>query len=138
MDLIGFPLDFVRQVIEQTMFEEHLKNPKYFGGDGQVYLLPFYEELVKEENVDRYVETLRDLIDQQNRTGLIMLGTVLADENPTITNLAQDFTFRTVGRTRFYCLILLSIIAISVRLQKAKRNTVLVLENTATLQEYSA
>ncbi len=42
MDLIGFPLDFVRQVIEQTMFEEHLKNPKYFGGDGQVYLLPFY------------------------------------------------------------------------------------------------
>ena len=91
MDLIGFPLDFVRQVIEQTMFEEHLKNPKYFGGDGQVYLLPFYEELVKEENVDRYVETLRDLIDQQNRTGLIMLGTVLADENPTITNLAQDF-----------------------------------------------
>lgn len=91
MDLIGFPLDFVRQVIEQTMFEEHLKNPKYFGGDGQVFLLPFYEELVKEENVDRYVETLRDLINQQNRTGLIMCGTVLADENPTITNLAQDF-----------------------------------------------
>ena len=91
MDLIGFPLDFVRQVIEQTMFEEHLKNPKYFGGDGQVFLLPFYEELVKEENVDRYVETLRDLINQQNRTGLIMLGTVLADENPTITNLAKDF-----------------------------------------------
>lgn len=91
MDLIGFPLDFVRQVIEQTMFEEHLKNPKYFGGDGQVFLLPFYEELVKEENVDRYVETLRDLINQQNRTGLIMVGTVLADENPSITNLAQDF-----------------------------------------------
>ena len=91
MDLIGFPLDFVRQVIEQTMFEEHLKNPKYFGGSGQVFLLPFYEELVKEENVDRYVETLRDLINQQNRTGLIMCGTVLADENPSITNLAKDF-----------------------------------------------
>lgn len=91
MDLIGFPLDFARQVIEQTMFEEHLKNPKYFGGDGQVFLLPFYEEIVKEENVDRYVETLRDLINQQNRTGLIMCGTVLADENPTITNLAKDF-----------------------------------------------
>lgn len=91
MDLIGFPLDFVRQVISQTLDEEHIKNPKYFGGSEQVYLLPFFSELVNDGNVDRYVETLRDLINQQNRTDLIMCGTVLADENPTITNLAQDF-----------------------------------------------
>lgn len=83
----SFPIDFVRQVIEQTMLEEHLKDSTYFGGKDQVNLFSFYEQLQKEDEVDRYVEMYRDLSQQQNRTGLIMNGTIIAPENPTITNL---------------------------------------------------
>ena len=85
-----FPLDFIRQVLEQTLEEEHNKYPqKYFGGKNQVNLFSFYEQLQKEEEVNRYVEIYRDLTDQQNRTGLIMNGTIIAPENPTITNINQ-------------------------------------------------
>lgn len=87
----AFPIDFVRQVLEQTLFEEHCKNPKkYFGGESQVNIFSFYEQLDKDEEVDRYVEIYRDLVDQQNRTGLIMNGTIIAPENPTITNIHQS------------------------------------------------
>jgi hypothetical protein len=84
----AYPIDFVRQIIEQTMLEEHLKNPsKYFGGINQVSLFSFYEQLQQEDEVNRFVEIYRDLTEQQNRTGLIMNGTILAPENPTITNI---------------------------------------------------
>lgn len=83
-----FPIDFVRQIIEQTLFEEHINNPsKYFGGRNQVNLFSFYEQLQKDDEVDRYVECYRDLVEQQNRSGIIMNGTIIAPENPTITNL---------------------------------------------------
>lgn len=84
-----FPIDFVRQVIEQTLLEEHIKNNKYYGGKNQVNLFSFYEQLQKDEQINRYVNCYRDLVDQQNRTGLIMNGTIIAPENPTITNLYQ-------------------------------------------------
>lgn len=87
--MICFPIDFVRQVIEQTLFEEHVKNEKLFGGSNQVNLFSFYEQLQKEEEVNRYVEIYRDLTEQQNRLGLIMNGTIIAPENPTITNINQ-------------------------------------------------
>lgn len=85
----AFPIDFVRQILEQTLLEEHLKNTNFFGGQSQVNLLSFYEQLQKEDEVNRFVETYRDLSEQQNRTGLIMNGTIIAPENPTITNLNQ-------------------------------------------------
>ena len=88
----GFSIDFIRQVIEQKLLEEHIKEPtKYFGGKGQVNLFSFYEQLQKEDEVNRFVEVYRDLTEQQNRTGLIMNGTIIAPENPTITNLSQCF-----------------------------------------------
>ena len=35
--LKNFPIDFVRQIIEQGLLEEHIKNPsKYFGGKNQL------------------------------------------------------------------------------------------------------
>ena len=86
-----FPLDFIRQIIEQTLLEQHHKNPtKFFGGKNQVNLFSFYEQLQKEDEVDRYVQIYRDLTEQQNRTGLLMNGTIIAPENPTITNLYLD------------------------------------------------
>lgn len=84
----AFPIDFVRQVIEQTLLEQHkLNQDLYYGGKDQVNLFSFYEQLQKDSEVDRYVEIYRDLTEQQNRTGLIMNGTIIAPENPTITNL---------------------------------------------------
>ena len=86
----AFPIDFVRQVLEQTLFEQHVENPdKFYGGENQVNILSFYEQLQKDSEVDRYVAIYRDLVDQQNRTGLIMNGTLIAPENPTITNINQ-------------------------------------------------
>ena len=83
-----FGIDFIRQALEQTLLEEHLKEPTlYLGGKNQVNLFSFYEQLQKEDEVDRYVDIYRDLTEQQNRTGLIMNGTIVAPENPTITNL---------------------------------------------------
>lgn len=83
----AFPIDFVRQALEQTLLEEHIKNPNLYGGENQVTLFSFYEQLVKDEEVNRYIEKYRDLVEQQNRSGIIMNGTIVAPENPSITNL---------------------------------------------------
>ena len=45
----AFPIDFVRQAIEQTLLENHLVDPHYIGGENQVSLFSFYEQLVKDE-----------------------------------------------------------------------------------------
>ena len=82
-----FPIDFIRQALEQKLLEEHLKNVNYYGGKNQVSILSFYEQLKSQDEVDRFVETYRDLADQQNRTGLILNGVLVSAENPTITNL---------------------------------------------------
>jgi hypothetical protein len=82
-----FPLDFVRVALEQTLLEQHIENNYFFGGDDQVKITSYYEQLANQDEVNRFVETFRDLADQQNRTGLIGNGVILTSENPTITNL---------------------------------------------------
>lgn len=85
--LKSLPLTFVQQALEQTLLEERIKNNHYFGGKDQISLVSFYEQLKTQNEIDRFVETVRDLNDQQNRTGLIGNGVLLSPENPTITNL---------------------------------------------------
>ena len=82
-----FPIEYVRQALVQTLYEQHLLNPKYFGGDDQISISSFYQQLKNQDEVDRFTETFRDLSDQQNRLNLIGNGIILAPENPTITNL---------------------------------------------------
>lgn len=82
-----FPIEYVRQALEQTLLIEHNKNLNYFGGTNQISLSSFYQQLKNQADVDRFVETFRDLTDQQNRMGLIGNGILLSPENPTITNL---------------------------------------------------
>lgn len=84
-----FPLDYIRQIISQVLYEEHINNPDLVGAYDQVQIFSFYEQLQTEEEVNRYVELYREITDQQNRTNLIMSGTVIAPENPTITNINQ-------------------------------------------------
>ena len=71
----AFPIDFVRQVIEQTLLEQHkLNQDLYYGGKDQVNLFSFYEQLQKDSEVDRYVEIYRDL-------GFDVLGLRIIDGN---------------------------------------------------------
>ena len=83
----GFVIDFVRQALEQTLLEQHKSNHNLFGGKDQVNIFSLYEQLTKGDDVDRYVENLREITDQQNKTDIILNGVLLAPTNPTITNL---------------------------------------------------
>lgn len=82
-----FAIEFIRQAIEQTLAKAHNDNVNLFGGKEQINITSFYEQLKNQDEVDRFVETYRDIADQQNRTGLIGNGVILSPENPTITNL---------------------------------------------------
>lgn len=94
----AFEIDVIRQIVEQLMLQEHIKNPYFIGGKNQLALTSFYEHLASDEEVDRYVKTVRDLTEQQNRMGLLANGVIVAPSSPTITNLNQctiiplDFT----------------------------------------------
>lgn len=81
------PLEFVRQAIEQTLFEEHLKDRNFFGGDNEIKFASFYEQVKTDKEVERFKETYRDIINEQNRTGLIGAGILQSPENPTMTNI---------------------------------------------------
>ena len=98
-----FAIDFIRQLIEQTMLEEHIKDKNYIGGINQVNLMSFYEQLAKEEEVNRFVECYRDITDQQNRMGLILNGVILAPENPTITNISSALIIPLTFTASFRC-----------------------------------
>lgn len=91
------PIEFLRQVIEQTLFEEHLKNQNLFGGENQIRFATFYEQLKNDNELERFNETYRGITDEQNRTGLIGAGMLLSPDNPTFTNLYSaliiPFTF---------------------------------------------
>lgn len=80
-------IEFVRQVLEQTLYEEHLKDSNYCGGKNQVGLFSFYEQLLEGEEVDRFIENYADLISQQNRSSLILNGVITTPENPQIINI---------------------------------------------------
>ena len=82
-----FPIEFLRQALEQHLLKKHIENPNYFGGSNQIQLFSFYEQLKGQDEVDRFVERYRDLTEQQNRANLIGNGILLSPENPTITNL---------------------------------------------------
>ena len=87
MILRTFPIEFVRQALEQTLLAKHKENPDFFGGKNQIAINSYFQQLRNQDEVDRFVECFKDIEDQQNRTGLIGNGIILAPENPTITNL---------------------------------------------------
>ena len=61
----NFPIDFVRQIIIRTLLEQHEAHPnKYFGSGNEVNLFSFYEQLQKQEEVDRFTQIYQDLVNQ--------------------------------------------------------------------------
>lgn len=100
-----FPIDFIRQAFEQKLLKEHNDNQEFFGGKDQVNIFSFYEQLKNQDEVDRFVENYRDLADQQNRSGLILNGVIVAPENPTITNLYSSLIIPMSFTCSMRCLI---------------------------------
>lgn len=100
-----FPIDFIRQAFEQKLLKEHNDNQELFGGKDQVNIFSFYEQLKNQDEVDRFVENYRDLADQQNRSGLILNGVIVAPENPTITNLYSSLIIPMSFTCSMRCLI---------------------------------
>ena len=100
-----FPIDFIRQAFEQKLLKEHNNNQELFGGKDQVNIFSFYEQLKSQDEVDRFVENYRDLADQQNRSGLILNGVIVAPENPTITNLYSSLIIPMSFTCSMRCLI---------------------------------
>ena len=83
----GFPIEFIQKTLTQVLLEEHNKDNKYFGGDNQIFIASFYEQLKTQEEVDRFTEVYSDLVNQQNKTQLIGNGIITLPDNPTYTNL---------------------------------------------------
>lgn len=100
-----FPIDFIRQALEQELLKEHIKNPNYFGGTNQVNLFSFYEQLKTQDEVDRFVENYRELSEQQNRTGLILNGVLVSPENPSITNIYSSLIIPMTFTCSFRCML---------------------------------
>ena len=84
-----FPIEFIREIIRQTLLREKLKrgNDNYIGGDNEINIFSFYEQLSTHEEVNRYVENYRALTKQQNKTDLIANGVLTCPSAPSITNL---------------------------------------------------
>lgn len=99
----SFAIDFVREIIYRELELKHLEDDTYIGGENDISLFSFYEQLKNQDQVNRYVERFRDLTEQANRSSLIANGVILAPENPTITNLYSSLimplTFQTTFRT---------------------------------------
>lgn len=107
--LKSFPIEAVRQALRQTLMMNKIADNSLFGGDNEICLFSFYEQLKTQEEVDRFVEKYRELTDQQNRTDLIGNGVLISPENPTITNL-------------YSCLIIPMTWTTSIRVKLANRD----------------
>lgn len=83
----AFPIDFITQTLNKILLEERIKDDYYFGGEDIIKLVSFYEQVRSNEEVDRFVEFYKDIIQQQNQTNLVGLGICTTTENPTITNV---------------------------------------------------
>lgn len=84
-----FPIDFLREAFRFTLAKNR-KSTNLFD-DEEIKLFSFYEHLVTEDEVNRYVETYQELCNQQNRTDLIGNGILVVTDNPEITNIKRSF-----------------------------------------------
>lgn len=82
-----FPIEFIRELIRQTLLREKIKDIHLVGGDDEINIFSFYEQVASQDDVDRYVENYRELTKQQNRSSLIGNGVIVCPSAPSITNL---------------------------------------------------
>lgn len=84
-----FPIDFVRELIVSKLAKNR-NRAKYFD-DEDIKLVSFFEHLASDDEVNRYVETFKELCAEQNREHYIGLGTISITDTPDITNIKDSF-----------------------------------------------
>lgn len=83
----NYAIEFVKQIIVQTFFRNKENDHTLIGGDKEVNLISFFEQVRTQEEVDRYVKRWNELVSQENRSEYIVNGVISTQDNPTITNL---------------------------------------------------
>ena len=84
-----FPIDYVRGALEFALFKNR-NNTEYFSDD-DIKFFTFYEHLASEDEVNRYVETFKQLVEQQNKSSLIGSGIITATSSTSLINNKQVF-----------------------------------------------
>lgn len=84
-----FPIDYVRGALEFALFKNR-DNIEYFSDD-DIKFFTFYEHLASDGEVNRYVETFKKLVEQQNKSSLIGSGIITATSTTSIVNNKQVF-----------------------------------------------
>lgn len=86
-----FQVDFVRAVLQWQLNRNYKENNYENFSSDDISLFSFYEHLLNQDEVNRYVETYQAMVDEQNREHQIGFGVIATDTSPTITNLYSTF-----------------------------------------------
>lgn len=84
-----FQIDYTRSALQFALLKNR-ENDRYFN-DTDISIISFFEHLSEEDEVNRYVETFKDLATQQNKTHKIGAGILTCTDNPTIVNNKSCF-----------------------------------------------
>lgn len=84
-----FQIEFVRKALESKL-ASYVGNTNLFNDD-DIVIFSFYEHLVSDAEVERYVELYRELVNEQNRADKIGYGIIATTDTPSITNLKSVF-----------------------------------------------
>ena len=77
--------------ISYSQYQKILALSTEYFSDDDIKFFTFYEHLASEDEVNRYVETYKQLVEQQNKTGLIGSGIISATSTTSIVNNKQVF-----------------------------------------------
>jgi len=89
MSLKTFQVDYVRSAIKFALFKNRGNENLFDDNDFDIF--SFYEHLVEDSEVQRYVERYQTLIERQNRQELVGYGIVAVTDTPTIVNNKSCF-----------------------------------------------
>lgn len=84
-----FQIEFVRKALESKL-ASYVGNTNLFNDD-DIVIFSFYEHLVSDSEVERYIELYRELVNEQNRADKIGYGIIATTDTPSITNLKSVF-----------------------------------------------
>lgn len=83
-----FQIDFVRRVFENALSKN---NGETYYDDQDIQLFSFYEHLSENDEVERYTQRYNDLVNEQNKSGLIGFGLITNTDVPSVTNIKKGF-----------------------------------------------
>lgn len=84
-----FQIEYVRAVINYYL-KKNRDNTDYFS-DLDVSLYSFYEHLTTDDEINRYVELYKQLLQEQNHQDMIGVGILSITDSPNIMNIKTSF-----------------------------------------------